>query len=731
MRVERPLRVPLQIGTSALSSLVLTAAFFAPGSVLVVGALTVLSYFGIDDRGEVGSYLLLPGFFVCGLAWKHLLRVRSERPSDLLLTADGFEVRGGPSSGRRIKWTEVAKVTIEQPKKKDQKSEDDSDLRQLLVCRRDSKTSERILLAAADRPSEQRSLTELARMLEAGRGARPEYANRIAAKEDAIALLLCPACGAAVAPADAATVACAYCQATVTVRDEVRTRLRNAADVARRPDAAVAKLLDQPGAGFLSSIFAVATLFVLGAWPAAVALATLNYMEHAFTIKGAAYLLLFVVAGVLGCFGLLRGRLVDRQALRLVALDFGAIPPAGPDKSYLCRQCLAPLQARSEQVLVSCVYCQAENVLGIDLRRDAKVARKEASSLADALRRRASERRRWRGVSLAGIALLALAAYSLRHGVEHNEVTWPLEERCDQGDLESCVALAELISNEGATSVRVNPRRAVKLYLRACEGHLESACARLSADCSGPYPALPCRPDPSGAGYLLRPLWSGIPRAVLLFWPIELGGLLAVWLLSRFRPRRPGPVLRVGVSADAGGLLIIERQGGFRIARRLSDGAKVAFDAAKIEPPTTPSSADEIDFVSVATYGDVVARLWLEGGVLHGLQPQPETPLEVTRGSILVTRALLATPTTPLPVLVLHSESNQAGAAEVLTYVEVPGTTRWKASFPQPTLKRAKYLYVTSDRLWFVLTSGLKRNQLSEALALDATTGAVRWRGPL
>lgn len=412
MRAERPLRVPLQLGTSALTSLVLTAAYFIPGSVLVGVPATVLWLLDVGDLGDAGGYIFLPGAIVLGISWKYLLRARTQRPSDLLLTADGFELRGGPHSGERVAWSELSKVTLEAGKKSQQKEDDDSDLKQLCVYR----GSKRFELAAAADSGEQRSLVELARTLEAGRGALPDYQKRTAEKDDATALLVCPSCAAAVPPADEATVVCTFCQAVVPVGDEVRKRLRDARDVAQRPDRDVARLLDQPGAGRLSALLGLGAVFMLSAWPTALVLATYNYNKGHFTAASVGWLGLSVVACVFGVFGIIRAALVDRTALRLVALDFGAIPQ-GAGKPYLCRRCLAPMDPKSEQVLVSCVYCGSDNVLGIDLRRDARVARAEAKSLARAMLRRAKERRRWRGVSIADAVLVVVAVYSLKHGV--------------------------------------------------------------------------------------------------------------------------------------------------------------------------------------------------------------------------------------------------------------------------------------------------------------------------
>ena len=120
-------------------------------------------------------------------------------------------------------------------------------------------------------------------------------------------------------------------------------------------------------------------------------------------------------------------------------------------------------------------------MLGIDLRRDAKVARAETKSLAKALAARETARRRWRGVSFAAVALVLLSAFALRHGIGHNEKTGPLEQRCEQNDVSACVALADLVSVKDAEDVPVNLRRAAKLYQRGCDANFGHACARLAA----------------------------------------------------------------------------------------------------------------------------------------------------------------------------------------------------------------------------------------------------------
>jgi hypothetical protein len=133
-------------------------------------------------------------------------------------------------------------------------------------------------------------------------------------------------------------------------------------------------------------------------------------------------------------------------------------------------------------VLVRCIYCDADNILGIDLRRRAATVRKDARSLEKALARRGSERARWRGVTAGSVVLLALSGYALRHGIAHNALTWPLEQRCNRADLDACVALADLLSGSDPDHVRVDRKRAARLYEQACKATGDYDCHARAVD---------------------------------------------------------------------------------------------------------------------------------------------------------------------------------------------------------------------------------------------------------
>lgn len=417
MRADRSLRLPLQIGTSALLSLARGSLLAVPGLILLTIAVVIILW--LPDMGDASGYLFLvisfPGFTVGAFAWKHLKRAHAERPSDLIVERGGFEVTGGPLHGRRMTWTEIRRVTIVTPPKpgKGKDEPDDSDLRVMTVA---FVEKGELVLASAERAGEQQSLRELAQTLDAASRTGDDVKPPTLSK--AVDLLVCAGCGAALAPIDGASIACPYCEHDTKVPDAMRAQVRDSFAVEHRPDATIAKLLDQPGAGLVGALFVTAAAFMMVAWPIAILLMFIEYKAGTLSFEHVLLLVAFVASCILGFYALIRTRLVDRQALRLMAVEFAAIEPAKPGEPYRCQHCLAPLPAAGEnQVVVGCVYCKAANVLGLHLGREASIAREESRSLERALANRTRERRRWRGVTIVALGLLVASWFSLRYGV--------------------------------------------------------------------------------------------------------------------------------------------------------------------------------------------------------------------------------------------------------------------------------------------------------------------------
>jgi hypothetical protein len=433
-------RLPLQIGTSSLWSLARGAGTLLPGLAIVVGGFPVL----------LGAWTVALAMFVLGglLVWfavMHLRLAARSRPSDVLLDGVGLRIDGGVHDGRAIRWFEVepraCAVETTQEKRytlirilgnffavllsllaRGNKfywiKPALIDVARLHVGLRDGS---RVVVAEAERPIEKESLEALHDAITSAgwHGAEPAGAAPVPAparpaarkRHTAMGLqvLLCPRCGAVAAPEDRPQIACRYCQSAITVPPELQERIRASNQVAAgrgTSERLVGQLLQQPGARQTGSRLFAAAVPMMLAWPIAFVVLAAAEAVGGLEAGGVVELLLFPVAVILGLFFLLRAKLADRFALRLLTLDFGATRPAREGDPHQCRQCDAPLPDRPGSVLVRCAYCSADNILGVDLRRQAGRVTDQASSLEDALAKRTRERSIWGALTAVAVLLM-------------------------------------------------------------------------------------------------------------------------------------------------------------------------------------------------------------------------------------------------------------------------------------------------------------------------------------
>ena len=238
-------------------------------------------------------------------------------------------------------------------------------------------------------------------------------------------------------------------------------------------------------------------------------------------------------------------------------------------------------------------------------------------------------------------------------------------------------------------------------------------------------------------------LVQGTPPRQLPLW---IAGMLVVVVAAeryqRGRARSSRSVAITAVAIVDASVLAVQRDGQRPRAYRLRDGGELTPAGASV---IAPEWRHDVDLVTQATYGDI-ARLWLEGDrrrALHGLQPQPATPLEVVRGELVTTKHLLAEPAEPLPILLFHVPSLDESVAELLTLVALDGAVLWQVAFPTAMIRRARQLFVTADQLVFVLgtTPGIhgygietirrRGHEPPEAVVIDRATGAVTWRAEI
>ena len=385
-------RLPLQIGTSAIESL-LRVGLMVPAivalpflTVMAIGALFCLRF---DVAGDVFGFVVKTSTAFI----EHVQRLFFERPSDLWCDDDGVHIEGGRFDGVTLSWALVG------PSLRVEESDERTELYIDMFC-----------IAQAEAPAERASLHQLHQSLAS---AVPGAALIAPAPSSAAQLVTCPTCGTPIVPSDAETTRCRGCDSDVPMPPALRQRVRGDRDLVeagRRADALRVALRQQRRATRTAHLFVIAGVLMLLAWLVPVVIGVIAASRA--TLGGWSALDLALVAPLLmgGIYVVLRRLVADRFALRLITVGFAARAPDKVGEPSRCRACGAPLPAAVGRMLTACAYCRAENVLGIDLRGEAQRSRAELGSLDEALALRAAEVTRWAGLVPLGMAALVLAA---------------------------------------------------------------------------------------------------------------------------------------------------------------------------------------------------------------------------------------------------------------------------------------------------------------------------------
>lgn len=399
-------RFPLQTGEGAVRALWWSALLWLPGFVLFV----VLYYVSLSAE-LLFVLLILPGLLVMGFAQRNLKRARAMQPSDLEVEADRLRIRGGPHDGFDIPFSKLERVFVRRatrrlpgffdllPTGRDELHDKAEDLHVLFLQR---KTLDLKPIAMTRAPGELASFEELAATLQSVLQPKPEAEPAPLPQQ----VLRCPACRGPVAPAAEPEVPCAWCGQRLSVPDTLREKVRAAAVVASHAVGAVKAVLDQPSAPSLDRTFKNVTRALMAAWVvggAGILAAELNGRSLGEALSFSS---VFVFGAVTGGFALFRYLLVDRQALRVLTMHFAALGSEKEGTPRTCRQCRGPLSATTDQLVVNCVFCEAPNLLGVDLRTRASAIVEESRSLSQVLEQRAARRRSWRAVAMLGVALV-------------------------------------------------------------------------------------------------------------------------------------------------------------------------------------------------------------------------------------------------------------------------------------------------------------------------------------
>lgn len=442
VKPDHVIRMPLQSGVSSIWSLARAGATLVPGLALLVSSVWVLIALG-EQYGKLAFWAAAiaatTGVLFLWFAGQHIWLAMLTRPSDVVLDGEGIRVDGGRFAGHyswqqvigsqcRVESCSVKRVTmgyillktasiiymlsqkrgavwiVERP---------DVLVDRLLLRLNDGTT---IVAAEAERPIEKESLCALRDTIEASDVDEPRpAAGHRALAEDCqrtrqIALLVCPSCGAPCAPSETGVVQCRHCATRVPVPEDLRQRVeaqRRVSEGSRSTQDILRQLVGMPGAAGTLGFMSVAALYMLAAWLLPIGWLPVLWAYGRLDAVAVTALIVSPLAIILALFFLLRAHVTDRQALRLLTMQFGARSPERPGDPYGCRRCGAPLPERQGEVLVTCPFCNAENILSLDLRRDVQPVETQQTSLAEALSQRQKERMLW-GV-LTGVAAVLLA----------------------------------------------------------------------------------------------------------------------------------------------------------------------------------------------------------------------------------------------------------------------------------------------------------------------------------
>jgi hypothetical protein len=433
------IRLPLQVGHGALGQ----GARYA--ATIWIGILLLIISAGLPKVSFLLTIVdVLAAMFFLAFAVEGADIARRERPCDVTLDAFGLAIEGGPLDGKGFRWQEVnaARCVIVDGKARRAWRwqllgwltggkvgwiQGRLHVPVLLLHLPQRGGGEPIVLAEVE-GDERESLEHLRDSIIAA--ATTPSAEPADAPSAAPGILACPTCAAAQVPIDAERMTCPSCSHELEVPAELRERLRAAAALVagRAPQAdMVRRLVEQPGATAAARVIAWCRRAMFWSQPLAIA-ALVTFLFHQTKRPEYTYgielsrlapsddgvffhdLALFgvVIVGVFAVsFTFGAAYLGSRSALRLLADHFGAVPPVRPGAPSTCRRCGGPLPEGAE-LLRHCVYCGADNILGVDPRPAAARHQREELDLAQTVRKR--RRARIRLAITAPLCALALAA---------------------------------------------------------------------------------------------------------------------------------------------------------------------------------------------------------------------------------------------------------------------------------------------------------------------------------
>lgn len=392
-------RLPLSTGATALSYVF---------GVWLIGGVSGLPLLFATKLPDWTVYPLgiLAAAWVFGVLFLPF-QLRKLRASDLIFGDREIEVVSGPAHGTKI-------------------PRDQAYLRMQYVSDTDAIIAagalvyENLTLAEADDPDELRSLEAIVDL-----AAPIAHAESIDStgwrftNADESAWIACSTCGAPMAPSSDAETDCRACGARQCMPDSVRTSVdaeRELANARVRSDHAVQGLLAQPRPWRVNLALAICAIPVVVTWPVLGA-----FFDEFYQCRGVFQWTdgIPVFFGGLGISsgGLMfvRAQIEGRIAHRVLVTAFRACRPHRADAPWTCGHCGGPLpEVGNERVVVRCVYCRTDQILGVDLPGRVDPAQSQVRDLEHELAFRTGRRLRFLVLGALAVVVAALGVVILR-----------------------------------------------------------------------------------------------------------------------------------------------------------------------------------------------------------------------------------------------------------------------------------------------------------------------------
>ena len=235
-----------------------------------------------------------------------------------------------------------------------------------------------------------------------------------------LAPLQCANCNAPLAIVDAPTLVCRFCQAVNVIPQVYREELR----LTRNLDSATRKAAEQwmrlahikvPRSWLICAAIAPFVLMTGSLMVLLIAGLLRLVSGHALPGSLAGTWLILIPAQLLAANVAMKNVLVSGATS--IGAAFAACPSSASGEPPNCRQCGAPLSVQPDDVLVHCIYCEAESIVRLDKFAQETLRKRVASaqsSLAQAMSaltkhaKLASLETRGRTYVIAGLLILPL-----------------------------------------------------------------------------------------------------------------------------------------------------------------------------------------------------------------------------------------------------------------------------------------------------------------------------------